>query len=214
MFDERRQDARRADAAIDAANDARAENHLETAIGRQVRAMRRNLDLTVVELARLAGLSAGMLSKIENGVTSPSLATLQSLARALNTPVKSLFSKYDESSPAIHTPASEAIEMARRGTRYGYRYFHLGPIGGGQGTIEPFLLEIDENADPMDSFQHEGWEFIHVLTGKLEWRHGGNLFTLGPGDSLSFDGESPHGPSKILETPVKIVLVMTAPAID
>lgn len=213
MFDEQRQEVSRRGATDDDTYQ-RAENHLETAIGRQVRALRRGLDLTVVELARLAGLSAGMLSKIENGVTSPSLATLQSLARALNIPVKTLFSRYDESSPAILTPAGEAIEMARRGSRYGYRYFHLGPIGGAHGSIEPFLMEIDENGAPMDAFQHEGWEFIHVLTGRMEWRHGAEVYSLGPGDSLSFDSDAPHGPARILETPVKIVLVMTPPVSD
>ncbi|MFQ5959730.1 MAG: helix-turn-helix domain-containing protein, partial [Alphaproteobacteria bacterium] len=50
-------------------------NELEAAIGRQVRALRKKHDMTVTELAGLAGLSSGMLSKIENGLTSPSLAT-------------------------------------------------------------------------------------------------------------------------------------------
>ena len=47
------------------------ESNLEIAIGREVREFRRKLDMTVAELARQAGLSAGMLSKIENGMTSP-----------------------------------------------------------------------------------------------------------------------------------------------
>ena len=64
----------------------RRDNQLEVAIGRQVRHFRQQLDMTVVEVAKLAGLSPGMLSKIENGMTSPSLATLQSLSRALNVP--------------------------------------------------------------------------------------------------------------------------------
>ena len=58
-------------------------NHLEAAIGRQVRQFRQERDLTLVALAQLAGLSRGMLSKIENGMTSPSLATLSALAQAL-----------------------------------------------------------------------------------------------------------------------------------
>ena len=55
-------------------------NRLEIAIGHEVQAFRNKLDMTVVELAKVAGLSAGMLSKIENGLTSPSLATLQRLS--------------------------------------------------------------------------------------------------------------------------------------
>ncbi|MCH8000440.1 MAG: helix-turn-helix transcriptional regulator, partial [Proteobacteria bacterium] len=50
------------------------DNQLEVAIGRQVRQFRQQLDMTVAEVAKLAGLSSGMLSKIENGMTSPSLA--------------------------------------------------------------------------------------------------------------------------------------------
>ena len=55
-------------------------NSLEIAIGREVKGFRNKLGMTVVELAKLAELSPGMLSKIENGQTSPSLATLKSLA--------------------------------------------------------------------------------------------------------------------------------------
>src|ERR1700692_1164362 len=58
-------------------------NRLEAAIGQAVREFRKAAGLGVVELAKLARLSAGMLSRIENGTISPSLATLQSLARAL-----------------------------------------------------------------------------------------------------------------------------------
>src|SRR5690606_34581763 len=60
---------------------------LEMAIGREVCGFRRKLDMTVAELAKQADLSAGMLSKIENGQTSPSLATLQALSVALHVPV-------------------------------------------------------------------------------------------------------------------------------
>ena len=49
---------------------------LEAAIGREVRIFRHQLGMTVTQLAQGANMSAGMLSKIENGQTSPSLATL------------------------------------------------------------------------------------------------------------------------------------------
>ena len=73
-----------------------SEHKLEVAIGRQVRTFRKKLDLTVSGLAKLAGVSNGMLSKIENGIASPSLATIQSLATALQVPVTAFFRKYEE----------------------------------------------------------------------------------------------------------------------
>ena len=58
------------------------EKVLEVAIGREVRAFRRQQETTVADLSAQTGISIGMLSKIENGNTSPSLTTLQTLANA------------------------------------------------------------------------------------------------------------------------------------
>ena len=68
------------------------EKVLEVAIGREVRAYRRQRGITVADLAELTGLSIGMLSKIENGNTSPSLTTLQALSHALSVPLTAFFS--------------------------------------------------------------------------------------------------------------------------
>ena len=79
------------------------EKVLEVAIGREVRAFRRRQEVTVAELATTTGLSIGMLSKIENGNTSPSLTTLQTLANALSVPITSFFRRFEEQRQAIHT---------------------------------------------------------------------------------------------------------------
>ena len=55
---------------------------LESAIGAEVRRLRKSFDLTVTELGLTSGISTGMLSKIEKGAVSPSLSTLSSLAMA------------------------------------------------------------------------------------------------------------------------------------
>jgi DNA-binding XRE family transcriptional regulator len=64
---------------------------LEASIGLEVRWLRKAIGWTVAELGMAAGISTGMLSKIENGSTSPSLSTLDALARALNVPITRLF---------------------------------------------------------------------------------------------------------------------------
>src|SRR5262249_61143672 len=66
---------------------------LEEEIGTEGRRLRKSLDLTGAELGTAAGISAGMLSKIENGAISPSLAMLAPLARALNVAVSQLFAE-------------------------------------------------------------------------------------------------------------------------
>ena len=73
---------------------------LEESIGRAVRKFREQLDMTIIELAKAAGMSAGMLSKIENGATSPSLSSLQAHSRALHVPVTALFKGFEETRDA------------------------------------------------------------------------------------------------------------------
>ena len=91
--------------------------HLEFSIGRKVRLLRQRLQITAMELATEAGLSPGMLSKIENGVTSPSLATLQALARALNVPITSLFADFEERRDCSYVRAGQGVLIERRGTK-------------------------------------------------------------------------------------------------
>ena len=135
-------------------------NSLEIAIGREVKGFRNKLGMTVVELAKLAELSPGMLSKIENGQTSPSLATLKSLAGALNVPVTSLFRQFEEERGASYVPAGEGIEIERRGTRAGHHYRLLGHTVGGAVTVEPYLIHLTADSDVFPIFQHDGTEFI------------------------------------------------------
>src|SRR5258706_8635178 len=69
---------------------------LERALGAKIRAIRRERDLSVLDLSTASNISAGMLSKIENGQISPSLSTLQSIASALNVPLSLLFAASEE----------------------------------------------------------------------------------------------------------------------
>src|SRR4029077_18306992 len=143
------------------------DGNLETAIGREVRTFRRQLDMTVAELARQAGLSAGMLSKIENGMTSPSLDTLQSLSSALHVPVTAFFRKYEEERDATFVKAGEGLKIERRGTRAGHQYQLLGHSLRRPLAVEPYLITLTEDSDVFPLFQHEGIEFIYMLEGEV-----------------------------------------------
>ena len=77
------------------------EKVLEVAIGREVRTFRLQQKITVAGLSEATGLSIGMLSKIENGNTSPSLTTLQTLANSLNVPLTAFFRGFEESRQRI-----------------------------------------------------------------------------------------------------------------
>lgn len=184
---------------------------LEAAIGQQVREFRRRLQLTVVDLGKLAGVSRGMVSKIENGMTSPSLATLSSLARALNVPVTSLFRKYEEQRDATFVKAEQGLVIERRGTRAGHQYQLLGHTVGKTIAVEPYLITLTEITEIFPLFQHAGVEFIYILEGNVSYRHGGRVYQMGPGDSLFFDSDAPHGPEELLKLPIRFLSVIVQP---
>jgi transcriptional regulator with XRE-family HTH domain len=181
------------------------DNRLEEAIGRQVRSFRKKLDITVVDLANQANLSAGMLSKIENGLTSPSLATLRALADALKIPVTALFASYDEVSDAMHVKAGEGLKIERRGTRAGHQYQLLGHSTHPSIAVEPYLITITEASDVFPRFQHAGLEFLYILEGTVKYRHGDTVYELEAGDSLFFDADKPHGPEQLVQLPLRFL---------
>ena len=92
------------------------ENNLELAIGYEVRGYRKQLGLTIADLAGTTDMSVGMLSKIETGNTSPSLTTLQSLSKALGVPLTALFRRFEESRGASFVKAG--TEVRHRASRH------------------------------------------------------------------------------------------------
>ena len=188
---------------------ANRDGGLEKSIGHEVREFRRQLNMTVAELAAAANLSAGMLSKIENGQTSPSLATLQELSRALHVPVTALFRKFEEERNATFVKAGQGLTIERRGTRAGHQYQLLGHSLSRSLAVEPYLITLTQDSDVFPVFQHDGIEFIYMLEGEVGYRHGDKTYLLGPGDSLFFDSDAPHGPEELRKLPAKYISVIT-----
>jgi len=189
---------------------APAETHraLERALGRQIRRLRRQLDLSVSDLAAAASISTGMLSKIENGQISPSLATLQSIAGALGAPLTTLFAAFDENRDCSFVKAGQGVAIERRGTKIGHVYQLLGHALGGDVIVEPYLITLREGGAAYTGFQHAGTEFIYMLTGEVVYRHGEQTYRLCPGDSILFDSAALHGPEVLLKLPMTYLSII------
>ncbi len=193
----------------DPAHQQAAQNALEKAIGRQVKRYRKQLGLTITDLGTRTDLSAGMLSKIENGNTSPSLATLRALSTALNVPVTALFREFEEQRDATFVKAGQGLSIERRGTRAGHQYQLLGHSVHSDVSVEPYLITLESDAEVFPIFQHTGVEFIYILQGSMVYRHLNATYTLTPGDSLFFDSDAPHGPERLVDLPVRFLSVIT-----
>ncbi|MEO5325993.1 XRE family transcriptional regulator [Mesorhizobium sp. CC13] len=187
------------------------ENRLQLAIGREVRACRRRHGMTATELAGAANISISMMSKIENGVISASLATLQALSQALGVPLTTLLRRFEHEQDAAFVKAGDGVAVERRGTRAGHHYNLLGYIRPDASTlgIEPYLITLTRESDTFPLFQHPGMEFLYMLEGEITYRHGSTLYRLAPGDSLFFDADSPHGPDQLTKLPARFLSVIS-----
>jgi transcriptional regulator with XRE-family HTH domain len=191
------------------------ERTLERAIGAQIRDLRQRFHLSVAHLAGAASISSGMLSKIENGQISPSLSTLQALALALNVPLTTLFSAFEEKRDCSYVPAGQGVGIERRGTKVGHVYQLLGHALGGDVTVEPYLITLREDAVAYTGFRHAGTEIIYMLSGRVVYRHADRTYPLGPGDTLMFDSAGLHGPETLIERPatyLSIIIYRANPA--
>src|ERR1700682_4257874 len=209
---------RNADAAIDnglrtgsSAPPELPPRSLEAGIGTEIQRLRKSLDLTVAQLGIAAGISAGMLSKIENGGTSPSLATLAALAKALNVPVSRLFAESEERRDCSFVKAGSGVRIDRRGTKAGHQYDLLGHSLAGEIGVEPYLITLREDAVPYTEFRHAGVEFIYMLSGKVRYRHADRTYLLEPRDALFFDAAARHGPEELVETPMQYLSIIIYP---
>jgi transcriptional regulator with XRE-family HTH domain len=161
------------------------------AVGARIRALRDGLDLSLRDLAERSGVSAPMLSQVERGETSPTLAVAERIAGGLDLSLSQLL-RLDE---------GDGVDLVRRaerrkgGTR-GHRYEVLTPPRPGQ-RAEVSLHELrpgSATAGSDDPPRHEpgARETAVVLEGRLRLHCGGRAHELEDGDAVTFDADLPH----------------------
>jgi len=194
-------------AAFPPAPGSALEDQIGWVIANQVRARRKEVGLTMIQVAETAGISKGMLSKIENGQASPSLTTLARLAAALDMPVTSLFRGLAEERDAVFVKAGNGPEIVRQGTRAGHRYQLLGTLRGPRKILEPLLVTLTERSEIFPLFQHSGVEMLYMLQGVMEYGYGVARYRMERGDVLQFEGDIAHGPTQLVKLPISFLSV-------
>jgi transcriptional regulator with XRE-family HTH domain len=195
-----------------APSEAVTEEQIGWVIANHVRARRQAIGQSVGQLAARTGISKGMLSKIENAQTSPSLSTLARLASALDMPVTSLFRGLAEEREAVFVRAGSGPEIIRQGTRAGHRYQLLGSLRGPERKVEPLLVSLTERTEVFPLFQHPGVELLYMLEGVMEYGYGRQRYRMEPGDTLQFEGEIAHGPTELVALPIRFLSVTLYPS--
>jgi transcriptional regulator with XRE-family HTH domain len=184
---------------------------LESSVGFEVRRLRKSLELTVTELGVAAGISAGMLSKIENGNISPSLGTLHAVAKALDVPIGWLFAQTAEPRDCSFVKLGNGTRINQRSAKSGHTCDVLGHSRADAIVVESYLITPAEEAVPDARVRRAGVEFVLMLSGKARYRNGERTYLLGPGDALFFDAAGRHGPEDLFETPMQYLSIIIYP---
>ncbi|CAD6561600.1 HTH-type transcriptional regulator SutR [Paraburkholderia kirstenboschensis] len=185
-----------------------SKNSLERYLGATIRELRQRHGLTIAQVSEQAGISRGMLSKIENAQTSTGLDVLNRIANALGVSMSTLFRRFDvPEGGAQLVKRGEGMEVVRTGTKRGHTYHLLAYDQGPKKLFEPFLITMDDESETFPVFEHQGTEFIHMLKGVIEYRHGQQTYILHPGDTLTFQADVPHGPERLIKMPIQFLSI-------
>lgn len=176
-------------AAVTTSEPASAEQ--VTLIGARVRALREAMSLSLRDLAQRSGVSAPMLSQVERGETSPTIAVAAKIAAGLELTLSQLL-RLDEGSHAVVTRAGRR----RSYRRDGHRFEELTPpLPGQRADVSLHVLAPGASTGgPADPPIHEpgSRETAVVLEGELTLVIDGSEHELRGGDSVTFDADLPH----------------------
>jgi len=172
-------------------------------IGDKIREARKARRLTLQRVADATGLSIGFLSQVERDITTPSLSSLVTIARALDVPVNALLQ-----------PPEIPSGITRREGRTIYSlhpdwvsYERLSSNFPGQS-----LSAVKMNIPPnylSETSTHEGEEIVYVLSGTVRYVIEGTIYELHAGDSLHFSSHRPHKVHNPTDQPTETISVGT-----
>jgi transcriptional regulator with XRE-family HTH domain len=209
-------------------NDAAAEHPAAANIGEQLRARRQAAGLSLRQFARDLGVSAALVSQIENNKSQPSVATLYSMCSALNVSIDELFSSAGAAAAPVAVPekhsfhgalaklneeqADQASPALRPGERRqlvldtGVVWEQLSPIHDSSVDFLRVRYEVGGSSVPDEKLtRHSGIEYGYILSGTLEVALAFETYELHAGDSIAFDSTTPHRLTNRGDVPVEAV---------
>lgn len=182
-------------------------------LGKKIREIRNQRHVKLHELAEESQISKGLLSRIENGRTIPSLPVLLAIVSALKINLDAFFEGLEvpEQQPFIHRKKSEYTPFEKEeGLGFLYHFILAGNLPA--MALEAVILDLQPGSQ-RDPVTTDGYEFKYVLKGAIEYQLGSETIEMQEGDSLFFNGKIPHVPVNRTDKPASmLVLYLLLPA--
>lgn len=178
-------------------------------IGRKLKASRLKRDKTIQELAEMSQVSSNMISRIERGLTIPSVEILMKLAEAVGVSLSYFVEEAGKGNTVVFTKANQGEPVFFFEDKHQISCLS-------QGLRDPgFSVFVDILEAGCDSGEggmvHTGEEFAMVLEGSLKFFIDGNDYHLGQGDSISFKAALPHSWQNNHTGQTKVLWVVSPP---
>ncbi|HRV60383.1 MAG: helix-turn-helix transcriptional regulator [Solirubrobacterales bacterium] len=181
----------------------------ENPVGARVKALREAMGFSLRDLSERSGVSPTMLSQVERGSTSPTLAVAEKIAAGLDLSLSQLL-RLDE---VQHVVVSRSGDHLVRNSK-GHRIEELTPpLPGQRADVSTHRLEpgaVTGGADDAPMHEPGSRETAVVIEGELVLVFEGEPYRLSGGDSVTFDADLPHHFENESDQPVEFIAVIAA----
>ncbi len=154
-------------------------------IGKKIRELRIQNDLTLEALASRSELTKGFLSQVERNLTSPSISTLKDILEALGTNLSEFFHEEKEEQIVFSTQDFFVDEQE------GYTIEWIVP-NAQKNEMEPILLTLHPHQQSHELSSHTGQEFGYVLKGSVTLVRGSKKYKLKTKETFYINGNTEH----------------------
>jgi transcriptional regulator with XRE-family HTH domain len=181
-----------------------AEKH----IGERIKRLRLKKSMGLVELGRHTGLSASFLSQLETGRVVPTLRNLARVAMVFSKDLSYFFESEPQSLFRVHR-RKERVRLPQTGVDDPTYFFESLAYMVPDRLMDPYFAEFMPHKKSADirPHVHAGYEFLYVLQGELEIRHGDQISLMDVGDAVYFDASTPHAYLCAGKTPAVALIV-------
>ena len=186
-------------------------------IGHKLRQLRLRKKIALVDLGKHTGLSASMLSQLENGKLIPTLPTLARIAMVFEVGLEFFFGDKRPARIFSVVRAQDRVRFPELSDDPvpGY-YFEVLTYNAMDKNLSAYLADFPKMPDEESSsgeHLHEGTEFVHVLEGTLTIHYGSEVYILETGDSVYFDSSEAHSYRGTSDQAAKAIVVTSPPKI-
>ena len=180
----------------------------EKRIGERIRRLRLKKSMGLVELGKHTGLSASFLSQLETGRVVPTLRNLARVAMVFSKDLSYFFETEPTAMFRIHRQ-KDRVRLPQTGVEPPTYFFESLGYMAADRNMDPYFAEfipLARTPEPK-AHMHPGFEFLYVLEGELELRHGDQECTLDAGDAVYFDSGTPHSYQCAGKRAAKVIIV-------